>query len=115
MKSFIKLMRTAIDPVPLIANKTAYGGGDAVVYDLTTISYDKLGRKMRVKATIISDTMEHALDIENKLDEALITFGDKPLTETVLSCSHNGGGWMNDGDRHIRIAYYETTIRGGNL
>jgi hypothetical protein len=115
MKSFIKLMRTAIAPIPLIANRTGYGGADAVIYDLTTISYDKLKRLMRVKATIVSDSMENALAIENKLDEALVTFGDNPLTDTVLSCSHDGGGWMTDGDRHIRIAYYETTIKGGNL
>ena len=113
MKSLIKLMRTAIAPIPLDANKTEHLS-DVVVYDLTTLSYDKLKRSVRVKASIVADTMEHALEIENQLDEALVTLGDNPLTDTVLSCTHTGGGWMNDGDRHIRIAYYEATIRGGN-
>ena len=113
MKSLIKLMRTAIAPIPLDANKTEHLS-DVVVYDLTTLSYDKLKRSVRVKASIVADTMERALEIENQLDEALVTLGDNPLTDTVLSCAHTGGGWMNDGDRHIRIAYYEATIRGGN-
>lgn len=113
MKSLIKLMRTAIAPIPLDANKTEHLS-DVVVYDLTTLSYDKLKRSVRVKTSIVADTMERALEIENQLDEALVTLGDNPLTDTVLSCTHTGGGWMNDGDRHIRIAYYEATIRGGN-
>lgn len=114
MNSFIEIMRKTLSPIPLLANRTAYKGGECVIYDVTTLSYDKLKRSVRVKASIVADTMERALEIENQLDEALVTLGDNPLTDTVLSCTHTGGGWMNDGDRHIRIAYYEATIRGGN-
>lgn len=112
MKSFIDKMRAALKPVPLLANHTGYGG-ECVIYDVNTIAYDKAKRTARVKATIVTDTMERGLELEGKLDEALVTLGDEALTNTVTTCARNGGGWLNDGDRHIRIAYYEVVIRGG--
>lgn len=113
MKSFIEKMRAALKPVPLIANHTAYSG-ECVIYDVNTLTYDKAKRTARVKATIVADSMERALEIENKLDSALVTLGDVPLTDTVTTSIRSGGGWMQDGDRHIRIAYYEIVIRGRN-
>lgn len=110
MKSFIAKMRAALAPVPLLANHTGYGG-ECVIYDVTTLSYDKLKRTVRVKATIVADTDKRALELEGKLDEALVTLGDNPLTDTVTASERNGGGWVADGDRHIRIAYYEIVIR----
>lgn len=109
MQSFLKKMREAL-PCPLIANRTDYGG-ECVIYDVNTISYDKIKRQARVKATIVADTMARGLKLEAMLDEALVTLGDNPLTETVTTCARNGGGWLEDGDRHIRIAYYEMTIK----
>lgn len=115
MKSFIDIMRKTLSPIPLLANRTAYKGGECVIYDATTISYDKLKRVVRVKLTIVSEKSDaRAQEIEAKLDEALVTFGDNPLTETVTSCERNSGGWMSDNGRYIRIAYYQITIRGGN-
>ena len=88
MNSFIQRMRACIAPVPLVANR-AREGGERVIYDVNTLSYDKIKRNVRVKATIVADTVAASL--------------------------RSGGGWMTDGDRHIRIAYYEIVIReGGN-
>lgn len=113
MKSFIAAMRKCIQPIPLIANRTGYSG-ECVLYDVNTLSYDKAKRTARIKATIVADSMARALEIENKLDSALVTLGDVPLTDTVTASIRSGGGWMQDGDRHIRIAYYEIVIRGRN-
>lgn len=109
MKSFLKKMREAL-PCPLIANRTDYGG-ECVIYDVNTIRYDGIKRLARVKATIVADTMERGLELEGMLDAALTTLGDCPLTETVTESVRNGGGWLEDGDRHIRIAYYEIIIK----
>ena len=115
MNSFIEIMRKILSPIPLLANRTAYKGGECVIYDVTTLSYDKLKRSVRVKLTIVTEKSDtRAQEIEQMLDEALVTFGDNPLTETVTSCERNSGGWMSDNDRFIRIAYYQVTIRGGN-
>ena len=114
MNSFIQRMRACIAPVPLVANR-AREGGERVIYDVNTLSYDKIKRNVRVKATIVADTDARALEIETKLDSALVTLGDNPLTDTGAASLRSGGGWMTDGDRHIRIAYYEIVIReGGN-
>ena len=111
MKSFIEKMRAALKPVPLIANHTAYGG-ECVIYDVNTLTYDKAKRTARVKATIVADSMARALEIEQRLDSALVTLGDVPLTDTVTTSLRSGGGWLTDDRRYIRIAYYEIVIRG---
>ena len=33
-------------------------------------------------------------------------------TPSVTAGERNGGGWLIDGDWHIRIAYYDFVIRG---
>ena len=48
---------------------------------------------------------------QEMLDKALVPMGDKHLSRTVTSCVRNGGGWLKDGDRHVRIAYYDLTLK----
>ncbi len=114
MKSFVNLMRETLSPIPLLANRTAYQGGECVVYDVTTQSYDAIKRSVRVKTTIVADSDTRAQEIEYKLDHALVTQGDNALTDTVTSCTRSGGGYMKDGDMYIRIAYYQITVKERN-
>ena len=98
---------------PLDANVTSERG-ECATYDVTTTAYDGIKRNVTLKVRIYAMTMKRALELETALDRALVTPGDAPLTPTVPSCRRNGGGWINDGNRHCRIAYYELVIKDIN-
>lgn len=109
MKSLIDIMRRAL-PCPLDANRTS-DFGECATYDFNTTTYNGSMRRVRMKTQIFAATMERGLEIQNILDSAIVTMGDDGLTETITGCARNGGGWLNDGDRHVRIAYYDITMR----
>ncbi len=109
MKTIIKLIRDAL-PCPLYANRTE-NMGECCVYDFYITSFNGTRRVARLKTTIFAATMERGVELEDMLDRALVPPGELPLTETVTGCTRNGGGWLTDGDRHIRIAYYDITMR----
>lgn len=112
MQSVIGIMEAALD-CPLDANETRETG-ECAVYDQYTTGYDGIKRNVTLKVRIFARTMKRALEHEAALDRALVTPGDAPLTPTILSCRRNGGGWIRDGERHCRIAYYELVLKDVN-
>ena len=113
MQSALKLMTEALGSCPLVANVTE-NMGECTTYDVTVTDYDGITRRLTMKVRIFTATMLRGLELETALDRALVVPGDRPLTETVLSCVRNGGGWLNDADRHIRICYYDMLIKDIN-
>lgn len=109
MKSIIAIMKSAL-PCPVDANVTEEMG-ECMVYDFNTIEYTGSRRTARMKTYIFAATMERGLALQELLDRALCPIGEAPLTQTVTSCRRNGGGWLKDGGRHVRIAYYDITMR----
>lgn len=109
MKTVISIMATAL-PCPVYANR-ARGLGECCVFDYNTASWNGSRRTVRMKTQIYAATMERGLELQEMLDGALVKIGDRHLSQTVTECVRNGGGWLNDGDRHIRIAYYDITLR----
>lgn len=87
---------------------------ECAVYDFYTTSWDGIKRGIMLKVSIFAQSMQRALQLQNSLERALVTMGDRPLTQTALSCRQNGGGWLEDGDRHCRIAYFELVIKDKN-
>ena len=87
---------------------------ECAVYDFYTTSWDGIKRGIMLKVSIFAQSMQRALQLQNGLERALVTVGDRPLTQTALSCRQNGGGWLEDGDRHCRIAYFELVIKDKN-
>ena len=112
MKELTRIMAAAID-CPLTANRTQHMG-ECAVYDAYSTGWDGIKRSLMLKVNIFAFTMERALELQEKLERALVTFGDRPLTENILSCRQNGGGWIMDGERHCRITYFELTIKDIN-
>lgn len=114
MQSIVNLMDAALSaldpPVPLVANRGDWGG-ECVEYTFNTTFYNGARREARMKLHIVAGTMERGLLIEQMLDELLVRKDETPLTDTVTACERNGGGWLEDGDWHIRIAYYDMVIR----
>ncbi len=114
MQSVINLIDAALSaltpPVKLTANRGEYGG-ECVEYTFNTTYYNGARRETRMKLYIAAATMARGLELETMLDELLVRRSEAALTDTVTSCERNGGGWLIDGDWHIRIAYYDMTIR----
>ena len=111
MLSFVAALKTAVN-VPLYANQCD-DAGTCVVYDLNPLSYDGIKSKWRAKIQIRCNSMAEGLAIQSDISKRLCTVGDNQLTETVLTCRQNGGGWLEDGDKHVRIVYYEFLLNGG--
>lgn len=113
MQSVIKKMQEALD-CDLTANRSG-NMGECAVYDWYTTGWDGVKRDIMLKVTIFAFSMARALELQEKLERALVTFGDRPLTETATQCRQNGGGWLMDGDRHCRISYFELTMKDVNV
>lgn len=109
MNSVISIMEAAL-PCPVYANRTR-NLGECCIYDFNTTSWNGSRRVVRMKTYIYAETMERGLELQDMLDRALVPVGDNHLSTTATGCVRNGGGWLNDGDRHIRIAYYDITLR----
>lgn len=109
MQSIVDIMATAL-PCPVRAN-TGRLGAEVAEYAFNTTLYNGARREARMKVQICARTMARGLQLEKLLDEALVKQGDRPLTPTCVSCQRNGGGWLVDGDWHIRIAYYDLILR----
>lgn len=73
--------------------------GNCILYQLIPSSDNGVVNKIRVQFSIIADSLELALQIENIVKRLLITIDDMPLTERVLQVSQNGGGSLYDYNR----------------
>lgn len=109
MQSVIALMAAGL-PCRVRANADDLKD-EGVVYAFNTTMYNGSRRDARMKLHIYAATMARGLEIEDMIDRLLVKKGERRLTPTVTSCAHNGGGWLEDGDRHIRIAYYDLVLR----
>ena len=109
MNSVIEIMKGAL-PCPVYANRTR-DLGECCVYDYSTGAYNGTRRTVRLKTYIYAATMERGLELQEMLDKALVPMGDGHLSQTATACERNGGGWLTDGNRHVRIAYYDITLR----
>lgn len=109
MQSIVSLMTAAL-PCRVRAN-TGNLGEEVAEYAFNTSLYNGARREARMKVQICARTMARGLALEKLLDEALVKAGDLPLTPTCVSCQRNGGGWLVDGDWHIRIAYFDLVFR----
>lgn len=109
MQSVIRLMTDAL-PCRVRAN-TGKLGEEVAEYGFNTTIFTGSRREARMKVQICARTMARGIELENLLDAALVKPGDLPLTPTCVSCQRNGGGWLVDGDWHIRIAYYDLVLR----
>ncbi len=109
MQSVVEIMEREL-PCPVYARGHRLGE-ECAVYSFNTTMYNAARREARMQVKIAAASMLRGLELERALDEALVTKGDAPLTASCLSCQRNGGGWLEDGDFHIRIAYYDLVFR----
>lgn len=113
MQSVVDLMEQALaaEGCPLYARGADKRSGERVVYNFNTTLYNGSRREVRMKLHIYAPTMMRGVALEALLDETLVQKGERSLTPTVTACARNGGGWLEDGDGQIRIAYYDLVLR----
>ena len=109
MQSIIELMDAAL-PCPVYARGHPLGE-ECALYNFNTTQFNGSKREARMQVKIAARTMARVLELERLLDAALVPKGEEPLTATCTACARNGGGWLEDGDWHIRIAYYDMVFR----
>lgn len=69
---------------------------DCIVYNFVPIKSDKIKEQNKLEITVISDSMASGLKILSEVKEALLTFGDTPLSDNILEVTLNGGGSLEN-------------------
>lgn len=109
MKEILDKIAAAVS-APLRANSTE-DLGRGVIYEWHTVAFDGVKETVRLKLSIVAETMEETLAMLDAVNAAIVPVGDNPLTGRAPVCRLNGGGWLSDGERHVRIAYYELILK----
>ena len=82
--------------------------GNCVVYNWMSVNSDKILTTDKIEIHIITDTMLQAADIETRIKQLILTFGDEQLTQTIRDVYLNGGGALFDEERQKlhKILYF---------
>lgn len=112
MQELIGRLETALAALgcPLYANTTD-SLGECAVYKFHTATNNGSRKEINLQLYIRAESMARGLLLEEAADRAVVPLGERPVTSEVTGAARNGGGNMEDGDRHIRIAYYNVVAR----
>ena len=69
---------------------------NCIIYNLIPISSNKIIEQNRLEITVISLDMQIGLKMLENIKQALITLGDKSLTNNILAINLNGGGSLEN-------------------
>lgn len=92
-----------IMPMPLIT--------DGVGYNFIPLISDGAVQQSQFELTIINVDLVKCYEIKEQIDKLLITIGNDNLTNTILTCSQNGGGQSYDGELKMFKLYANYTIK----
>lgn len=70
--------------------------GDCIVYNFIPLTSDKIKEQNRLEVTVISQSMATGLKILSDVKEAVLTFGDSPLSNNILEIALSGGGSLEN-------------------
>lgn len=68
----------------------------AIVYTFTPSIDDGIKEQNKLEIRIITRDYQQGLAIDSAVRRILLTIGDKPLNNSILSASLNGGGTLQD-------------------
>lgn len=112
IKQILKILNEDAEIKQLIGehiflSPTSYTG-EAIVFSFVPVSSDKIKRLDRMEINIITETASKGFEIEERLKQLLLTFGDQPLLNGIQDCYLNGGGSLYDFERqkYHRILYF---------
>lgn len=89
------LMQSVGCPVYAFATETVQ---DCIVYQYIPLLSDGVKEQGRLETTIITQDMEKAYRLLEKLKGALLTVGDERKTNGIYEISHNGGGCLENAE-----------------
>ncbi|MCI1959698.1 MAG: hypothetical protein LKJ25_08775 [Clostridia bacterium] len=69
---------------------------NCIVYNFVPLTSDGIKEQNRLEITVISKNMETGLTMLADIKEKLLTFGDEPKTDNILSINLNGGGSLEN-------------------
>lgn len=96
--AILKATVTAITPFKTSKINTMY-------YKAVKLQSDRVVGQIRFELTAITDTYKKAIKAITEAEKSLLTFGDTPLTDTILSITRNGGASMENVDTNT---FHET-------
>lgn len=112
--------------ITLLRKKTKYkyclGGTDkiedCVVYGYNDVYNDNIKKSARLTFNIITKGLTEnsaikAEEMKNKINSVILTFGDEPLTNKILSVVQNGGGQLENSETQTlhTIIYYDVIYK----
>lgn len=71
---------------------------DCIVYQYIPLLSDGIKEQGRLETTIITQDMDKAYRLLEKLKEALLTVGDERKTNSIYEIFHNGGGCLENAE-----------------
>lgn len=90
----IEMFSTSIDNLP------------AITYTFSDVSDNAIKKIEKLEVRAISTDIATTINIANKVKEIVLTVGDTPLSNNILSVEVNGGGLMEDTSANL----YSQTI-----
>lgn len=94
----LKAMVNAITPFKTMNVNTMY-------YKALKLTSDKVIGQIRFELTVIADTYPKAINAITEAERSLLTFGDIPFSDDILTITRNGGGSMENLDTNT---FHET-------
>lgn len=89
------------------------GKRDCIVYNYYTATDDGAVSSYRLEIKVITNKYEAGQLVKDTVVKTLVTVGDEPLTNTILSCNVNGGGSLRDSatEQYQQIIYFDVITR----
>lgn len=96
-----------------IFSKPSSYTGECVLYSWIPVASNKIKRTDKLEINVVTETIEKGIQIEERLKQLLLTFADKPLSDSIKEVELNGGGLIYDYERrkYHRILYFYVLSR----
>lgn len=90
-----------------------YAASPSIIYEHYTVSDNKAKQQIRLMLRIVCADLATAYTAERTIQDLLITLGDEPFNNVIVSIKLNGGGHLYDPDSKLyhRIAYFDVIAK----
>lgn len=90
-----RLLKSTVSDPRIYMNAPVYTG-DCIVYSFTPLISDGVTAQSRIEVDCYSSDYTKSYEILKTIEKLMVTVGDDPRTENILSIEKNGGGYVFD-------------------
>lgn len=90
-----KLLKSTKNDPRIYMNEPVYTG-DCLVYNFTPLLSDGVISQSRIEVDCYSSDYAKSYEILKTVERLMVTVGDNPRTENIISIEKNGGGYVFD-------------------